>query len=358
MLIVVVLAISAVAVLGRARRGRGQSDAPARIVVAAASRLPADRRDWGRAMVAELAHIQGRARWQFTAGVLHVAMFPPPQRRSRTLAVALVGLTLAAAATMAAAREVPSLSVFAALLGLLLCGYATVVTARSRRLRRTAAHMIVGAVALLGVAATIASLVWTAAAHPEATIDPTHVFPVICATVLTAYIALALARPHLGDDTDAVLWWALAAAVACGAVWAVSALTTSVGSEGTVGFLWLTGAAASLAVAIGVSAATRSRSAGARAGLLTAILTAPIHFAVDMTALLRINDYTLTSPYDIAAYPHSSYSDVASYILSDAVAGEIISGLVLYPIILVALALLGAAVGAALHRIASPRTIA
>src|SRR5262249_2728419 len=107
--------------------------------------------------------------------------------------------------------------------------------------------------------------------------------------------------------------------------------------------------AGALAAAAGASAATASGTAGAQAGLLTVVLSAPLNFAIGLTAILQVHHYALTTPYDVAAYPHSGYPDVASYLLSDAVAGNII-GLVLYPIPLLALALLGAAAGTGLHR--------
>jgi hypothetical protein len=103
-----------------------------------------------------------------------------------------------------------------------------------------------------------------------------------------------------------------------------AALTSSAGTDGTVGHLWLTGAVAGLAVSIGLTATTDSGSAGIWAALLAAFLSAPIHFAVDMTALLRVSDYALTSPFDNVAYPHSGFTDTAGYVLGDALGGEII----------------------------------
>ena len=104
-------------------------------------------------------------------------------------------------------------------------------------------------------------------------------------------------------------------------------------------------AAATFAASAGAAAACRSRRAGVRAGTLAAILGAPLHFVTDLTALLAIRHYTLTNSYDIAAYPLSGYHDVASYVLSDAVSGNILAGLVLYPLSWLVLAALGAAAG-------------
>ncbi|MGH3624718.1 MAG: hypothetical protein ACRDQ5_23505 [Sciscionella sp.] len=335
-----------------------EGDAPARIVTAAVDQLPVHRRDWGQAMVAELTHIHGPThRWRFTAGVLRVVLFSPVRHRKRMLVVAFVGLLAAAAATVATAREVPSLSVFVAVLGLLLGGYATVVTSRTPRPRPRTLHVIVGAVALAGIAATITALVRIAAAHPAVTTnDDALVFSVLFALILTGYLAVALTPPRLGDNTNTVLWWALAGALASGAAGTIATLTTSVAAEETIPLLLPAAAAATLAASIGASATTGSRQAGTRAGLLTAILGAPMHFTINMTALLQLHHYTLTNPYDIAAYPHSGYPDVASYILSDALGGEILGGLVIRLIALLALALLGAAAGTGLHHLATRRT--
>jgi hypothetical protein len=336
-------------------RGRGSKDAPARIVAAAAGRFPAHRQDWGQAMTAELAQIRGRARrWRFTAGALRVTLGLLP--RSRVLLVAAGGLIAAAAATAAAATSVPSLSVFAAVLGLLLAGYATLVASRSRRQRLALPQLIAGAVAAAGVTASVTSVIRIAVGHPSATADHTHVFSVLFALALTCYLALSQALPRVGEHAATVLWWGLAGALASGAVWITAALTTPVRMGGIAVYLLPAGAAATLAASAGAAAVCHSGRAGARAGMLTALIGAPMHFTIDLTVLLRLQHYTLTSPYDVAAYPHSGYPDVASYILSDAVAGDILAGLVLYPLTLLGFAALGAAAGTGLRQLTARHT--
>ena len=348
-----VLLIVAVAVaVVRSRRRGGLADGPARIARFAAGRLPNDRRDWARAMIAELAHIDGRTRrWRFAAGILRVALFPPTSYRRRTASVAGAGALLVAAATAVAVRQVPTLAVFVAVLGVLLCGMVTGVASRVDRTGRSMAHLLVAALAVAGVAATITSVVRVAVAHPAATADHSaHVYSVLFALVLAGYIAAAVAGPQLGAHTTTAMWWALGGAVVSGTVWLVTALTTLGGPEGTVGYLWLTGATATLAAAIGCAVVTGSSRAGARAGLLTAILAAPVHAALDLTVLLGLRHYTLPSAYDLAAFPHSGYPDIASYVLSDAIDGNLIAGLVYFPIVLYILALIGAAVGTSIHK--------
>ena len=255
-----VLALAGLAWLARRKRG---GDPAARLAAAAANRLPPHRQDWGRAMAAELAQVQGRARrWRFTVGVLRVALFPPPRHRGRVLAVGCAGLTAAAAATVAAAREVPSMAVFAAALGLLLCGYATVITARWHRPRPTVARVLVGGLALTGVAAAVATVARTAVAYPAATTDRTHVFSVLFAAALAGYLAVALGPFWAAGRRDTALWWALAGGLASGAAWAFTAVAAVTSTGGSAPALAPAVAVATLAVSAGAAAATRSRPAG------------------------------------------------------------------------------------------------
>src|SRR5262249_48230503 len=158
-----------------------------------------------------------------------------------------------------------------------------------------------------------------------------HVFSILSALILTGYLALALTPPQLGDPRDIGLWWALGTALAAGAGWVGIAMTTPVDAEGILPALEPVAAAAALAASIGATTVTRSLPTGARAGLLTAILAAPIHFVVDLAGMLHLRTYSLTDPYDINAYPHTGFPDVASYLLSDRVGGDIAT-LVILPV--------------------------
>lgn len=340
--VVVLLTILAVAGLPHllpVLRGKDGRDAPARIVTFAAGRLPAHRRDWGQAMVAELAQIRDPAdRWRFAADALRIVVLPPARHPRRALAVAIAGLAVTAAVTAAAASEVPTLSVFVAGLALLLCGYATVVTSRSLPPHLTGPYAAVVAVALAGVAASVTDVVWIAAVHPAATSDPRHVLSVLLALTLTVYLAVALVPPR-GGHPGTMLCWALAGTLICGAIYTAAALAPGA-APSLIGCAFVT-----LAVGYGASAATRSRLAGARAGLLTVILGALTHFAVATAVLAAVHHYTLTSPYDVAQFHHSGAPDVASYVISDGLAGGIVGGLLIYPVIMTAAALAGAAAG-------------
>jgi hypothetical protein len=335
----------------RNRNGGTHNDAPAFVVAAATAQLPTGQRDWGRAMAAELTEVQGRGRrWRFAAGVLRVAMFPPPRYPGRVLVVAAVGLVVAVAATVLANQEVPTIAVFTAVFGVLLAVGATVVAARSPWTRPGVPRVAVGVVAAAGVAGTIVSAVRVAWLHPTATADGTHVYAIAFAVVLTGYLAIALARPRLGDRTDTVLWWALAGALVTSASWIVEAVVAPVRADGIEPFAPLASVVTTLLVSAGAARATGTLATGVRAGLLGVILAGPVRFTVDLTTLLRQHSYTLTNAYDLAKYPKSGFPDVASYLISDALGGEIIGNLVLLPIVLLVIALLGASVGTGLRR--------
>lgn len=63
------------------------TDAPRLLLTLAVRRMPAERGQWGAAMLAELAQLQHPfARWQFALGCVRVAMFAPRQgRRLQTI---------------------------------------------------------------------------------------------------------------------------------------------------------------------------------------------------------------------------------------------------------------------------------
>ena len=340
--VLVLLAVLATAVALGVRRGRAHGDVPARIVAAAADSLSANRRDWGRAMTAELAQLRGRGhRWRFALSALRVALLLPSGRRRPVLVAASSGLLATAAVTAGAAAEVPGLAVAAAALGLLLCGYATVRASRPGRARWTAPGVAVAALALAGTAAAVVSVARIVVAHPAAASDETHLFSVLFALALASCLAVALTPS--GDRR--ALWWALGAALGGAAVWTASALVMPVSATGVAGLGWPVGLAVVLTASIGGTAASGRSRDGARAGLLAAVLSAPAHVAADLTGILQAGHFTLTNAYDVAAYPHSGYPDVASYLLSDTMAGEIITGLVAFPLVLAAIAVLAAGWG-------------
>jgi hypothetical protein len=180
-------------------------DGPAWLLAAAATTLPADRRQWGAAMAAELAQVQGRsARWRFATGCARAAVLPPRDSRAAvgvTGALAVVATTAAALATGAA---LPAGRVVAMTFVGLLGGLATLTVARSRRVGRAGPGLGVAGLALAGVAGCVAFTTWYLAAYPltpaghppttSATLSP--VTSVVLAVVLAGCLWLAVTPPR------------------------------------------------------------------------------------------------------------------------------------------------------------------
>lgn len=342
MIFLVLAAVAAAAILLRVRSRVG--DLPERIAVAAAHRLPLDRRPWGQALVAELAAIPAVGqRWRFAAAVLRITAFPPVRKPARVRATAVVGGLLTLAATLAADRVVPTLSVFVASLGLLTSGYATAAACRRPRLPTSRAQLAAAAIAVAGVLAAVSAVVAIAATHPAATRDQTHVFSLILAAALGGYLIAGLSAAPSNAAAPATVWGAVAASLA------VAVSTVLLPAEAISSPISPMIAAATLATTLGVGAVTGSRVAATRAGLLAAVLSTPIHFAAGLVVAQYIHPAVLINAYDIAAYPHSGYPDVASYLLSDTLGGNIVS-LAVTPLAMPAIAVVAAAVAPRLRR--------
>ena len=70
-------------------------DAPMRLLRWATGLLSARRAEWGRAMLGELAHIEGRARrWRFTIGCIGAALLLPPWGRAAGAVLAMVAVAI------------------------------------------------------------------------------------------------------------------------------------------------------------------------------------------------------------------------------------------------------------------------
>jgi hypothetical protein len=350
MVLIMTLTILVASGVVLAGRGLPGSDGPERLVALAARHLPPERTDWGRAMNAELTHVTGRVpRWRFAGGVLRVTLFPPPRHRGIVVAVALAGLVATVTGTIVATIAAPGITVFAVTLGILLGGYATAVACRWSAQPLALARLIAAAAGLAGTSVAVTAAARIDMYRPGATSDPTHLFSVLLALALAACLALAVTPPALGEHASRVLWWALGGAVASTAVWVVIAIAVPFDTEQVTGYFSPVSAGAVLVVSVCVAASTRSMPAGAKAGVVAAVLGAPIHFAIDMSALLQLQHYALSDPFDVAAYSHSGFPTVASYLISDTLGGYIIVGLFLGPIALTGLALLGGAAGARLR---------
>ena len=202
--------------------------------------------------------------------------------------------------------------------------------------------------AVAGITAVVAVLCAVAIAHPSATTDHAHILSILLAAALTGYLASALHRPTA--HADPIRYTATAGALCLAGVTAFTAVTRS-DLAGISPMLPLAGIGVCLIVAIGVAVATGDATAARRAGLLTAVLAAPLQFAIVTISLLTVHRWSLTSAYDQTAYPRSGYPDVASYMISDAMGGHIITGILIGPLILGVIASIAAAIGARLGRV-------
>jgi hypothetical protein len=86
-------------------------DGPARLLAAATATLPADRRDWGAAMAAELAQVpvqERAARWRFAAGCARAAIFPPGGTHAAVGVAGALAVTATGAAAAATGAALPA----------------------------------------------------------------------------------------------------------------------------------------------------------------------------------------------------------------------------------------------------------
>jgi hypothetical protein len=129
------------------------TDGPTRLLALATAALPGERREWGRAMSAELAHVEDvGARWRFAAGCAAVAV--TPTRGGRVNAATIVAVAGSAAAASYFVGQVPGIApaTLAVLIGL-LGGYLglALLTPPALNAERDARGIAVGAAAVLAL---------------------------------------------------------------------------------------------------------------------------------------------------------------------------------------------------------------
>jgi hypothetical protein len=335
------VALGAFLVLALLRdRRTGGRDVPARLLAAAVHRLPADRRPWGRAMLAELAEVPaGAQRWRFALGCTRVALFPPRRGALPGLAAVALVLAVAAGAGWAAHALLPAMQVFAVAFVLLVGAYATVAAALPGARPPGGPRLAVTGVMLLGVAVVIGATSYVAVAHPEAASDPTHLFSVVLAVTLAGYVAAAVAQPARSGPA---LWYGSGAALVSGLVWLVPFLVDASGGYAVLAGTVLVVAATTLA-----AARTRSIGTGVRTGLWAGLVGALLLFSAGVPATLYAAHRTVTDPATLADFRRSGLPDVASYVIGDNLGGLVMM-LLLLPIWTLLLGALGGAIGTVL----------
>ena len=279
-------------------------DGPGWLLATAAATLPADRRDWGAAMTAELAQVQDRpARWRFAAGCARTAVFPP---RGNGAAVGITG-ALAAAATAAAAlatgAALPAGRVFALTFVGLVGGLATLAVARRRRVG-PAGHgsagpgPVVAGLALAGIAACVVATTYYLAEYPSyqqlrspgmgVSLPP--VTAMVLAVLLAGCLWLALRPPRwlVGDRLARRFGVAMALALVAGFVLVSRQQLRSAELDvGLLGYLLSALPVLLLAGSAAAAAVGRSFRAGLWACAWATVLGAPLLVAAWLVEALR-----------------------------------------------------------------------
>lgn len=124
-------------------------DAPARLLRWTVGLLPAQRAEWGQAMLGELDHIDGRVRrWHFTVGCAGTVALLPPWGRAAAVVWAMIALAAGSAGLYASVCVRYGLGtgdwVIAAIVLALLAGYVLVAGVQARRPGVTLPGLLVG----------------------------------------------------------------------------------------------------------------------------------------------------------------------------------------------------------------------
>ena len=197
-------------------------DLPGRLLTVAVAALPERRREWGRAMLAELAEVQGRsARWWFALSSVGAMLWLPPAGGWPVLAlVAGVVVVSVAAAGPAVGAAVPGLRVFAVTFTGLVGAMVVLAVARLRRPRPRLPVPAPTVLVTSGVAASIAVTVIFLRREPAAAQYLPPAAAVYLAAVLAGCLWVAVAAPRwLGTSRLASHLGAAAAVVFAARFW-------------------------------------------------------------------------------------------------------------------------------------------
>jgi hypothetical protein len=173
------------------------ADLPGWVLAAAVAALPERRREWGRAMTAELAEVQGRsARWRFALSSARAALWLPPAGGWPLLGLVTGVVMATTAAGPAVGAAVPGLRVFAVSFTALVGAMAVLAVARSRRLRPRLPAPAPTVLVTGAVAAAIAVTVIFLRREPAAAQYLPPAAAVYLAAVLAGCLWIALASPR------------------------------------------------------------------------------------------------------------------------------------------------------------------
>ncbi|MGH8991040.1 MAG: hypothetical protein ACRDZ7_05870 [Acidimicrobiia bacterium] len=254
-------------------------DGPARLLALATVLLPDDRREWGDAMSAELAHLgDAGARWRFAAGGLRAAL--APQGLSAAMAVAAALSVVAVAVAWLTAGAVRGAGVFALTFAGLVAALAIALAPRWRRERLAASGLVIAGTALAGAGACIAAIVFYLGEYPSAAGGLPPVTAVVFATVLAAGSGLALFPPRTLVVRGPQRWFGVGMALVLGAgTMLLSRLALNGATDlqdGLMEQLWLGSVAVFACGSAAAARAGRSLRAGLQACVWAFVLGLPL----------------------------------------------------------------------------------
>lgn len=262
------------------RHGRAAADldGPGRLVAGAAATLPAERSEWGRAMVSELASVNGRAaRWDFAAGCVRAVLVPTATGR-RTVAAGAVAVLVVLGSAFVAGALMPPLRVLVVALTSIVALAVVVTVGRGGRLRPTDPVIAVSGAA--GVAACVVSLGCFLVEAPSATAHLSVAASGYFAAVLAGCLWLTVA-PHPRLTSSAGGRWAGVAATVVLAVGFVGTARATVWTvAGTAVWIVLAPGAVCFAAGLLAAVAGRSMAAGLQATVWTGVLGSLVVFAL------------------------------------------------------------------------------
>jgi hypothetical protein len=269
-----------------------EMDPPGRLLAAAVAALPEHRREWGLAMVAELAEVRGRsARWRFALSSARATLWLPPAGGWPVLALVTGAVVVSVvAAGRAAGAVVPGLMVFAVSFTGLVGAMVVLAVARARRPRLPVpvpTVLVAG-----GVAASIAATVIFLRREPAAAQYLPPAAAVYLAAVLAGCLWVAVVSPRwLGAGRIAPHLGAAAAVVF--AAWFLLSNRLD-GTEPPLPLVLLLGAALVLTPfavffvpAFAAGRTGRSLRSGLQAAVWTVTVMMPLTYALWLPEALR-----------------------------------------------------------------------
>jgi len=322
-----------------------------RCLAAATARMPADREDWGRAMVAELDQMRpGSARWRFVLGAARVALLPPGGSRPGWCALlAATGGAVAAGVTTQVFTPAagPAAAVSVSALAALAAWGLAVARARAGGWDRVpAAHFAVVA----GCATCLALILATVQRYPaERGSDASYWASLLFIdAVVAGYLMLAWWLPRRQQPVRRNHLYALAAGVAV-AIPATNyiqhpSLHALDAGPFPGGWAWLVAFLAPLGAAFLASGSRGRPQDGLEAATWASLLSGLMISAMTMAATYRVLPSAGGSPQLVAEAHHHGVASAAIWLASDNIGGATIL-LVWLPVLVFCLANLGITLG-------------